>query len=78
VQRRPGGTFADLVHLHPEGRSVRPLSAEFTPPIIKWTDPDKSPRRRTVTKTRPMRSSPGGQILADLLLTLSARIRYAA
>jgi hypothetical protein len=29
-------------------------------------------------KTQPMRKSPGGQILADLLITLSARIRYAA
>ena len=29
-------------------------------------------------KTQPMRKSPGGQVLADLLNTLSARIRYAA
>lgn len=35
-------------------------------------------RRRIVQKLKTMRSSPGGQILADLLTTLSARIRYAA
>lgn len=29
-------------------------------------------------KTQPMRKSPGGQILADLLSTLSGRIRYLA
>lgn len=29
-------------------------------------------------KTQVMRKSPGGQILADLLSTLSARIRYLA
>ncbi len=28
-------------------------------------------------KTKAMRVSPGGQILAELLSTLSARIRYA-
>lgn len=28
-------------------------------------------------KTKAMRRSPGGQILAELLGTLSARIRYA-
>jgi hypothetical protein len=31
-----------------------------------------------MSKTQAMRKSPGGQILADLLNTLSARLRYAA
>lgn len=43
---------------------------------MSGTDLDET-QEADVAKTRQMRSSPGGQILADLLTTLSARIRYA-